>query len=60
MKSLLKELCENCPSTVDHDEALSFVEDILRCLENEESEECETNQGLLGVQNAFRGHIAKV
>ena len=36
------------------------MEDILRYLEEDESEEYETNQELLGIQNVFRGYITKV
>ena len=36
---------------------LSFVEDMLRCLENAENEECETNQYLIGMKELFLGCI---
>ena len=36
---------------------MSFVEDMLRCLENEEDEEHEMNQQCVGMQELFRGHV---
>ena len=53
--SLMK--CEN--RKVDAEEILSFVEDTLRCLENEEIEEYETNQYLIGMKELFRGYVVK-
>ena len=49
----LKELTSKCPSNTNHEEILSFVKDILRCFENDDGNECETNQGLIGFQNVF-------
>ena len=36
---------------------MSFIEDILRYVENEEKEEYKMNQQYLGIQNLFRGYI---
>ena len=60
IKTLLKELTAKCLSTIELDEVLSFMEDILRYLEEDESKEYETNQELLRIQNVFRGYITKV
>ena len=49
--------CKN--RKVDSEEILSFAEDILRYLENEENEEYETNQYLIGMKKLFRGHAVK-
>ena len=40
--------CKN--RKVDAEEILSFIEDMLRCLENEEIEDHETNQHLIGIK----------
>ena len=44
---------------VDAEQIFSFVECTLRCLENEENEEHETNQCLIGMKESFRGHVVK-
>ena len=44
---------------VDAEEILSFVEDTIRCLENEEIEEHEINQHLIGMKELFRGNVVK-
>ena len=48
------------PENVDGEEILSFVKDILRSLDDDDSEECETNQGIIGIRDLFRGHVVKV
>ena len=60
VKELLLELQKAKPDNVDGEETLSFVEDILRCLDDDDSEECETNQGIIGIRDLFRGHVVKV
>ena len=60
MKKMLKELCNNQPENIDEEEILSFVEDILRYLEDDCDNEYETNQGMLGMKNIFRGYVIKV
>ena len=37
-----------------------MIEDILKYLKNEEEEEFETNQRLVGMQQLFRGYVVKV
>ena len=44
---------------VDTEEILSFTEDTLRHLENEEIEDYESNRYLIGMEELFRGCIAK-
>ena len=41
------------PKTIEQDEAFSFAGDVLRYLENDKSEEYETNQGILVIQNVL-------
>ena len=36
---------------------LSFCEDIMRYLEGETKEECETNQHYVGMKELFRRHV---
>ena len=36
-----------------------FSEGASRCLENEENEECEANQCLIGMKDFFRGHVVE-
>ena len=43
VKKMLKELCNNRPENIDEEEILSFVEDILRYLEDDSDNEYETN-----------------
>ena len=51
------ELARNKPKEVHIEEIMSFVEDILRYLENEEDEEYEMNQQYVGMQELFRGYV---
>ena len=39
---------------------MSFVEDIIRYIENKEEEEYKTNQQYVGMQELFRGYVAVV
>ena len=41
-------------------EIFEIIEDILRYLENDESNDYETNQGIIGLQHLFRGYAVKV
>ena len=43
VEQLLRELNNEHPDNVEEDEILSFIEDILRYLEDNENEEYETN-----------------
>ena len=54
------ELQKAKPENVDGEEILSFVEVIPRYLDDDDSEECETNQGIIGIRDLFRGHVVKV
>ena len=49
--------CKN--EKADAKDMISFVEDMIRYLENKEIEECKTNQNLIGMQELFRGCIVK-
>ena len=60
VKKMLKELCNNRLENIDEEEILSFVEDILRYLEDNSDNEYEINQGILGMKNIFRGYVVKV
>ena len=60
VKKMLKELYNNQLQNIDEEEILSFVEDILRYLEDDSDDEYEINQGILGMKNIFRGYIVKV
>ena len=42
------------------EEIFKMIEDILRYLENDKSNDYETNQGIIGLQHLFRGYIVKV
>ena len=63
-----KEVCERIifgvakrkPDNIDSEEILSFVEDILRYFDDDDSEEYENNQELIGILDLFRGHAVKV
>jgi len=50
----VKELIENKPPTIDGEEILDMVEDILQYIEYDETEDYKTNQGLLGMTELFR------
>ena len=53
VKESLAELIENKPEEVGIDIIMSFIEDALRYLENEEEEDYEINQHLIGMQELF-------
>ena len=60
IKEIVIELARNKPKEVHIEEIMSFVEDTLRCLENEEEEEDEEheiNQQHVGMQELFRGCV---
>lgn len=58
MKKLLLELLKN-REFVDVNEIMSFCEDILVHLENDQEVEYETNQQCIGMMELFRGCVAK-
>ena len=60
VEELLLELPKAKPQNVDGEEMLSFVEDIVRYPDDDDSEEGETNQGIVGIRDLFRGCIVKV
>ena len=60
MKELLLELQKTKPDKIDSEDMFSFLEDILRFFDDDDSEEHETNPGLIGIQDVFRGHTVKV
>ena len=49
MKELLLESHGVKPDNIDSEETLSFVEDILRYFDDDDSKEYETNQGLISI-----------
>ena len=51
---------KNKPDNVSTDAIMSFIEDILWYHDNEEEEEYETNQHLVGMQELFRGYVVVV
>ena len=53
VKNIIKKLTSECPSNANQEEILLFVKDMLRYLENDDSDDYETNQGLIGFQNMF-------
>ena len=57
IKELVIELARNKPKEVHVEETMSFAEDILRYLENEEDEECEMDQQRAGMKELFRGYM---
>ena len=56
MKELIKEKLEDMQVEV----IFQMIKDILRYLENDDSEEYEINQEIIGMQNLFRGYVVKV
>ena len=53
-------MIKNQPSSVEVNEIFSIIEDILRYIEQNESDDYETNQGMIGMQELFRGYVVKV
>lgn len=61
IKKLAVELVNDKPVDVHADLMMSFVEDIATYLEDDEEEdEYETNQHLIGMKELFRGHVVKM
>ena len=60
IKDLMKEIVKEVPKDISINEIFEMIEDILRYLENDESGEYETNQGIIGLQYLFRAYIVKV
>ena len=60
IQELVIELVKVKPSDVSIDLIMSFIENILWYLENEEEEEYETNQSLIGMKELFRGYVMVV
>ena len=48
------------PPNTNEDEIFSFVEDILRYLENDKLEDYKINQKMIGIKDLFQGYIGKV
>ena len=57
---LKKELEKVKSENVEMEEIFAFIEDILRYFDNEEDEEYETNQLMIGIQELSQGYIVKV
>ena len=57
IQKLVVELVEGKPSNVSIELIMSFVEDILRYIEDENEEDYETNQYLVGMMELFRGYV---
>ena len=61
IKELLKDLLKEINDQISVDNMFSFGEDAMRYLEYEDNEdECETSQSLIGMKDLFRGHIVKM
>ena len=60
MEQLLRKLNNEHSDDVEQDKILSFIEDILRYLEDNKDKEYEINQGILGVRNLFCRYAVKV
>ena len=60
VKDLLVELVKNKPENISVEIIMSFVEDILWYLENDEEEDCKMNQYLVGMQELFWGFVVIV
>ena len=58
MQELLKKLLKY-KNEIDVNEMMSFCEDILVCLEEDEEAECETNQQCVGMKELFRGYVIR-
>ena len=53
IKDLVVKLVKNKPKNISIEIIMSFIEYILQYLENEEEEDNETNQYLIGMQELF-------
>ena len=60
VKDLIRELYKGWPDNVDSEEILLLIDDILRYLDDDDDDNYETNQGVIGIQELFRGYIVKV
>ena len=60
VKDLIKEMIKNRPSSANINNVFSVIKGMLRYIENNESEEYEVNQGMLGMQELFREYAVKV
>ena len=60
IRQLVVELVKAKPRDISEDLIKSFVEDILRYLENKEDEEYEMNQHLIRMKELFRGYLVVV
>ena len=59
VKEFLLELQKTKLDNIHSEETLSFVEEILRCFDDDNSTEHENNQGLNRIRYFFRGYVAK-
>ena len=59
MKEMLIELIEVKKEDVDANDVMALGEDILRYLEQDDEEEYETSQGIIGINELFRGYVVK-
>ena len=60
LKELLADSIKNKPEEAEIDIIMSFIEDTLGYLKNEEEEDCKINQHLIGMQELFRVHAVEV
>lgn len=58
IKESVIELAQKKPKEEHVEAIISFAEDILRYLENDEDEECKMNQQHAGMKELFRGYVA--
>ena len=59
-KELTKSLVKEKLRIIDIDKMLSYVEDVLQYLENNESNDYEINQEIIGMLKLFQEYIVKV
>ena len=59
IETLLAKLLKKKLENVDANLIMAYCEDILRHLEEDIDDECETTQHCMGMKETFRGHIVK-
>ena len=60
IKELVSKLVKNKPRAVSVDITMSFIEDKLTCLDNEDEDEHKTNRHLIRMKELFCKHVVKM
>jgi len=60
VRDLMETLMKKKSNEVDEDEIISFVEDIMKFIRNNEDGDYKTNQQYIGMKELFRGYIVQV